>query len=74
MITGSLAVVRSSLDILPRLPLMVSLLVSSMLNPLLADLELISDALVSRELTWRIPDLLELLDLTSKEDNSLTKL
>jgi len=74
MITGSLAVVRSSLDILPRLPLMVSLLVSSMLNPLLADLELISDALVSKELTWRIPDLLELLDLTSKEDNSLTKL
>jgi len=53
--------------------LTVSLLASSMLNPLPADLESITDALLSRVLTWRIPDLLVPLDLTSKEDNSPSK-
>jgi len=72
--TGSIAVVRSSLATLPRLLLAVSLLLSLMLNPSLADLDNIMVALVSRELIWRILDLLVLLDLTSKEDNSPSKL
>jgi len=74
MTTGSIAMVKDLLVTLNLLSSMVIPPLSSMLNLLQANLDPISVALLLRELTWKIPDLLVLLDLTSKEDNSLTKL
>jgi len=73
-VTGSLAAVRPSLVMLLVPFLTVSLLLSSMLNPLLPRLEITLDVPLSRVPTWKIQVLLVLPDVTSKEDNSLMKL